>query len=104
MNRDKRGYYYRSERHGTKVHRQYIGKGEGAESMAMFEAIEREKREEAALLTKEEMTQLDDIDSQLKTLSEDVELIARAAMMVAGYHRHNRGEWRKRRGRNSNSG
>lgn len=40
MMKDQRGYYYRYERYGKKVHRQYIGKGEKAEAMAIIEAID----------------------------------------------------------------
>ncbi len=104
MNRDKRGYWYKSYREGDKVHRQYLGKGERAEAMGLIEALEREKHEEGAWMAKEEMAELAELDSELKTVAEAIELLVHAAMLAAGYHRHNRGEWRKQRVRNNSNG
>jgi hypothetical protein len=34
----------------------------------------------------------------MKALGETTDLLARAALLAAGFHQHKRGEWRKRRG------
>jgi hypothetical protein len=37
------------------------------------------------------------LDTDLKAVSESTDLLARAALLAAGFHQHKRGDWRKRR-------
>jgi len=46
-----------------------------------------------------EKAKLDVLDADIEALIESTDLLARAALVAAGYHQHKRGEWRKRRGR-----
>jgi hypothetical protein len=41
---------------------------------------------------------METLTAPVEELCEGVEILARAALLASGYHRHNRGEWRKRRG------
>ena len=53
----------------------------------MLEALER----------REEKAEVDALDADLKALTEVTDLVARAALLAAGFHQHKRGKWRKRR-------
>jgi hypothetical protein len=98
-----RGYYYRVRRENGRVVREYVGRGRVAELMAKLDALDREKKREerrldaAALRNKK--AELAALDADLEALIETTDLLARAALVAAGYHQHKRGEWRKRRGR-----
>jgi hypothetical protein len=97
-----RGYYYRVRRENGRVVREYMGRGEVAELTAQLGALDRQKRCEEARLGAEtlrnEKAKLDALDADIEALIEATDLLARAALVAAGYHQHNRGEWRKRRG------
>jgi hypothetical protein len=83
---DKRGYYYQVQKVKGRVVRRYCGKGLVAELIARHDALNREYREGCradAAAFRDELAELD----------------AAAAMTAAGFHLHNRGEWRKKRGK-----
>jgi hypothetical protein len=93
-----RGYYYRSRKVNGRVVREYFGKGVSAECIAaideenrMLRALQREAEREA----REEVEAL---DGQVNAVEEIADLLARAALIVAGYRQHNRGQWRRKRG------
>ena len=92
-----RGYYYRVRRVNGKVVREYVGTGRVAELAAKMDALERDQRRLAALTFRREKAKLTAIDNDIKALAEMTDLVARAALLAAGYHQHKRGEWRKRR-------
>jgi hypothetical protein len=97
-------YYSRSRRVNGRVVREYVGSGEVARLAARTDAADRERRraERAALRARE--AELDALDAPLKQLDELADLVARAALEAAGFHRHNRGEWRRRRERPEEAG
>ncbi|MBV9851642.1 MAG: hypothetical protein JO250_18390 [Armatimonadetes bacterium] len=90
-------YYTRSVRIGGRVCRQYIGKGELAEAMAGLDALDRARREDARDEARERRRQADAAEAAVADFCREVEAALRAALEAAGYHRHKRGEWRKRR-------
>ena len=92
-------YYTRSRKEGGRVVREYIGGGVLGEIAALQDEYERRRREEGFALWKEERQRLEDLMVPLDELCEAAEVLAHAALVVAGYRRHNRGEWRKSRGR-----
>jgi multidrug efflux pump subunit AcrA (membrane-fusion protein) len=94
---EKGRYYTRSKKVNGRVVREYVGFGRVAELAAELDAIERQQRqaERAALLAKR--AELDALDAPLDDLNDLAELLARAALMAAGFCQHKRGEWRKRR-------
>src|SRR6516164_7693748 len=92
-----RGYYYRVRKVNGRVLREYFGAGEVAALVAQMDALEREERRLGALEQSQEKDELKALDAHLKTVSERIELAARAALLAAGFHLHKRGEWRKRR-------
>src|SRR5262245_13833701 len=93
-----RGYYYRVRKVNGRVVREYVGAGKVAELLAQFDNIEREQRQFEASQLRQEKDSLKALDAELKSLNERVDLAAHAALLAAGFHRHKRGEWRKRRG------
>lgn len=93
-----RGYYYRVRRENGRVVREYVGRGPVAELIARLDQLEREERHIEAEALRNEQAKLDDLDAHIEALIESTELVVRAALVVAGYHQHNRGEWRKCRG------
>ena len=92
-------YYTRSRRIGGRIVREYVGSGPIAELIARADALERERREEEARVWREEREDLDALDAQARELDDLADLLAHAALLAAGYRRHNRGEWRKPRER-----
>jgi hypothetical protein len=90
-------YYTRSVKVNGRVVREYVGTGRVAELAAQMDALEREKRRLDGLALGAERNELAAIEADLKTLTEKTELVARAALLAAGYHQHKRGEWRRRR-------
>jgi hypothetical protein len=95
-----RGYYYRVRKANGRVVREYVGTGEVAQLMAQMDTLEREQRQLQALDQRQEKDELKALDTQLKAVNERAELVARAALLAAGFHLHKRGEWRKRREQN----
>jgi hypothetical protein len=97
MGWDRRGYYYRSEKVAGRVVREYIGTGRRAELEAWLDSLEREDREIERACRRAEKAELEALDDPVNELNDLAELVARAALVAAGYRQHKRGVWRKRR-------
>ena len=83
-------YYTRTRRENGRVVREYIGVGERARRAAEEDEARRRQVEadrDAARALAEDV----------EKLAELTEMFATAALLAAGYHRPNRGPWRKRR-------
>jgi hypothetical protein len=98
-----RGYYYRVRKVNGRVIREYVGTGDVAALAAQMDALKRERRQLEALERREEKNELKALETELKAMNERTELAARAALLVAGFHQHKRGEWRKRREQDGNT-
>lgn len=92
-----RSYYYRSVREAGRTRTEYVGTGEVAGLIAQLDlglragrAIERAEREA-------ERERIESEDREVAEWFDRVESVARVAMLTAGFHRHHRGEWRRRR-------
>ena len=97
MGWDKGRYYTRSKKVNGRVVREYVGTGKLAELMARMDAIERERRDAERADRRAKKAELDALDAPLKEFDELAGLLARAALVAAGYRQHHRGEWRKKR-------
>jgi hypothetical protein len=95
---DKGRYYTRSKKINGRVVREYVGVGETAELAAQIDASNRADREAEREARGAEKAELDALDAGVKELNDLADLLARAALLAAGYRQHKRGEWRKRRG------
>ena len=81
-------YYYQSEREDGRVRKRYIGAGEVAEMIAHADETIRRTRAERRERARTELEEAE--------LHQAAEILARAQMVAAGYHRR-KGEWRRRR-------
>ena len=94
---DRRGYYYRSHRDGDRVRRVYLGNGPIAHLSSLMveqrrvEAVVRSRAwqagEAARVPAEVGQHELDGLADRMM----------RATLLAAGYHRHDRGPWRRRR-------
>ena len=91
-------YYYRSVRSGTRVTKEYIGGGYAASLIARLEGIERDQRTQRRERLEFERQRWAALEGPVLELDEVTDLLVTAAMTAAGYRRHDRGEWRRRRG------
>jgi hypothetical protein len=92
-------YYTRSRKQGGRVVRKYVGGGVLGKIAALEDEYERKRREEDVAFWKKERQRLEELAAPVDELCEAAEILARAALVAAGYRRHNRGEWRKSRER-----
>ena len=91
-------YYTRSRRVNGRVVREYVGRGLVGELAARLDAAERERRSARRAAGRRRDDALDDADAATSALCEVSEMLARASRLLAGYRRHDRGAWRRRRG------
>jgi hypothetical protein len=73
------------------VVREYYGKGEVAELAAQVFAIDRAEREAERAAWRAEKAELEALDTGVRGLDELADLLARAALVAAGYSQHKRG-------------
>jgi uncharacterized protein YceH (UPF0502 family) len=91
-------YYYEAERAGGRVVKRYVPPLV-AGAVAAIAEDRREMRQAAAEANRAARAEAAALDDRLADLNAAADLLAEAALLAAGYRRHNRGEWRKRRGR-----
>jgi hypothetical protein len=90
-------YYTRSKKVDGRVVREYVGTGRVTELVAQMDAANRQDREDERAALRAERAELDALDARVEALCKTADLVARAALLAAGYHQHKRGEWRRRR-------
>src|SRR5688572_7989115 len=94
-----RRYYYRSVRRGQRVVKEYVGSGPAAELSARLDALTLERRQIERQEQVAEQARYEELEAQTVELIELTDALVAAALAVAGYHRHDRGAWRRRRDR-----
>ena len=91
-------YYTRSRRINGRVVREYFGTG-AAGKLAAFQDAEKRARKATQLRAwQAEQERLEELEEPLEELDGVCDLLMKATLIGAGYHRHKRGEWRRRRG------
>jgi hypothetical protein len=92
-------YYTRSKRANGRVVREYVGTAGDplVELVAAADALRRADRRAAAEARRAEQARWAEATAPLKELSCAADLLARAAFLSAGFHRHARSLWRKKR-------
>jgi hypothetical protein len=90
-------YYTRSRREGGRVAREYVGGGPAGELAAEADRQRRELQEAKREREKAELERLRALAAPVLEVSEAAEILARAHLVAAGYHRH-KGEYRRARG------
>jgi hypothetical protein len=91
-------YYYRSVRKGKRVRKEYAGGGSLGQLAAQIDELERLQREEEEASWREEQERLQRSAGFLRELEEAAEILIRAQLLVAGFHKR-KGEWRRLRER-----
>jgi hypothetical protein len=97
--RGSRGYYYRSERIGRRVVKQYVGAGPVAQHAAelALRALEARRREACEAQTERQRHQA--LETSVQEFCGTCQLWAQIALVAAGFYQHRRSEWRRRHGR-----
>ena len=102
--RNGRRYYYHSRRIGGEVIRDYYGNGRVAELMANLVDIRKMRESEQREAERAMREQANKEDDQLFELFDGIQALADAECIAAGYHKHNRSNWRKRRVKDDEKG
>ncbi|MFO0957425.1 MAG: hypothetical protein U0800_08145 [Isosphaeraceae bacterium] len=95
--RNGRLYYYEKERRGGRIVSIYRGSGPIATCSARLNELARERRSLRRSLDEGERAISDDAEAQLNRYAKAVDRLLGLALQSAGYHRPNRGPWRRRR-------
>jgi hypothetical protein len=98
VTRGGRRYYYRSYRHEGRTKRQYLGSGPQAEQAAAAVAKAWADRADEAKRLAQDGRSYKEAVVPLELFCRLTDKLVVAALADQGYHRHRRGEWRRRRG------
>jgi hypothetical protein len=90
-------YYTRSHKIADRVVREYVGTGLVAELAAQQDAAARAARQAERDRFAQTIDHHRDADAAQAAFAQLVDGLTAAVLVAAGYHRHHRGEWRKRR-------
>jgi hypothetical protein len=90
-------YYFRYQKVNGRVTRQYIGTGAVAELAAAADALRQADRRAAMEARRAEVASWQAALAPLLELGHVADLLARAALLGAGYRQHARSSWRMRR-------
>ena len=90
-------YYYQASRVDGRVVKRYVGKGDVAALLGQMNDLDAQRRQVEAESERAERAALDALHRELGDACDLVDQLTRAVLLAAGYHRHDRGEWRKRR-------
>ena len=96
--RGNRSYYYRSVRSGGRVTKEYAGGGFMGLLAEEFDAEQREQRAYERARRKADQERWAALERPAIELDDLADMMTAATLLVAGYHQHDRGEWRRRRG------
>ena len=92
-----RPFYYRKHWRDGRCVSEYVGAGPTFALLGQFDAAQRQQAAAERAAWKAERQRMEAEDRAVAELFDRVQLLADAAMVAAGYHRHNR-QWRRRRG------
>ena len=91
-------YYTRSKKVDGRVIREYVGTGLVGELAAAADARARAQRQAQKAAWRTECERIELASAPLEEFCDVVETLAQVSLLLAGYHRHHRGEWRRKRG------
>ena len=97
--RGSRSYFYVTQRVNGRPRRVYVGAGgSAAATLAAADADQRRLAREAAARERHaEQARHQEVEAPLVRLCAVSDVLTRAALLTAGFHRHDRGQWRRRR-------
>jgi hypothetical protein len=85
-----RGNYYQVRNVHGRVVRAYCGGGCLAELVAAKDELERLRRVSRRLAERQQRGETETLDAQVSAVNHLADLFAQAALIVAGYHQHDR--------------
>jgi hypothetical protein len=91
-------YYTRAHREKGRVVREYVGGGELGQLAADVDDLARQTRQVGREERAAERDRIAAIEDPIVAFDRAVDLAVSCELLVAGYHRHDRGPWRRRRG------
>ena len=97
-------YYYRARKVCGRVVKEYVGAGQAAVLASRIDAQLGGQTRAEAEERRSALETFDADEAPLADLCRKVELLARGALLGAGYRQHDRGQWRRRREQNSDDG
>ena len=97
-------YYYRSKRVNGRPRQVYVGSGLVARLAAQLDELDRERRKLRDARAARELEDLEIHDEDIKRVGRLADALGRAARFAAGFRRHHRGEWRRKREPNDQEG
>jgi hypothetical protein len=95
--RGDRTYYYRSRKIGGRVVKEYVGGGLAGVLAERADNAQRRKRAAACAALRKEQDAVAAAETVHDELDGAADALLTAMLLAAGYHRHDRGHWRKRR-------
>jgi hypothetical protein len=90
-------YYYRARKVKGRVVKEYVGTGLIGEVAGAVDGACRAERAAVRERRRAERSTLHGLDGAGDRFDRAVEALAWASLVAGGYHRHHRGEWRRRR-------
>jgi hypothetical protein len=90
-------YYTRSRKVDGRITREYVGAGLAGELAAQHDHLSRAQRQAETAAWKTERARIEATDQDLDDLDALYTAAVRSILEAAGFHQHDRGEWRKRR-------
>ena len=97
--RGEKRYYYRNVWQDGRSVRTYLGTGDAAELAAAADALRRVQREIDARKWQQERDRRAAAEALVNELCKQTDVLVSAILAAAGYHRHDRGLWRRKRER-----
>jgi hypothetical protein len=91
-----RRYYYKSEREGGRVKTTYFGAGESGLLMLLLQLEDRAEREAEREKRQADKEEFETEEKAVAEWFDDVQTVADAAIVAAGFHKH-KGQWRRKR-------
>jgi hypothetical protein len=91
-----RRYHDKSVREGGRAKSTYFGAGEAGARMAQMAAFDREDRAAEREEIRDERRESDVEETAVSDWFDQVQAVAEAAMIEAGFHKH-KGQWRRKR-------
>ena len=90
-------YYYTAERVDGRVVKRYVGAGPLVAEFAVLQTEFRAAEAAEAARLRRQRDELAALGDAVAALDGLADAVAAAALVAAGFHRHHRGPWRKRR-------
>ncbi len=94
--RNGKRYYYRKIRRGQRVISEYVGASDFAGLWLELNKFDRIEKEQSRIAWKNEKDEAKRLNKDIGQLAKIINGMARASLLVAGYHTH-KGQWRRNR-------